>query len=240
MDGVPAVLRGTLIAMMLAVLGIAAVPTVSYSTGARKHHAQCATAPPKSKAKRATRRAKCKKARKAPRTNEAVLPAVPVTAAPAVTPALTVPVATAPPLATPTGTTPRTTETTTILESAQGFIPPGISVVSVFAEAITPRAIAVSRTISEPQAIAELIDLTEGLERLQPAHGLSTCRASYGELRLELWFQESPDEENPPAEVTVTGARCGIVYIRIGPTTERAKDPQKVISVIEGLLGVEL
>jgi protein-disulfide isomerase len=58
---VPTVLkRAALIGVMLATLGIAAVPAVSESTGARRTHARCSGAST-SKAKQSKRRAKCGK-----------------------------------------------------------------------------------------------------------------------------------------------------------------------------------
>ena len=236
--------RRVSIGTMAAIFGIAAALGVGYAAGAKPlkgHHAQCRSR--SFKAKRAKRRAKCRKASKIPHAKTAPRhsgsPAEPESTAPAVAPPPAVPATTAPPPAAPASTTPTITAPAITPESARGFILPGIAVVSVFAEATSPRGISVSQEITEPHAVEELIDLAESLERLPPEHGTTRCRGAPGELKLELWFRASL-QANPRAEVTVTASRCGIVYIRIGGATERATNPQTVISLTEGLLGTEL
>jgi hypothetical protein len=133
------------------------------------------------------------------------------------------------------------------------LIPVGVSVIGVKATAVprktptggTMSGAVVAGTISEPQAVSEVIALVEGLRRIPAREFREKCPEDSGEI--ELRFQGTATAE-PLALASAEVGGCGVIGFQ-APGQEllvllasagSTDTPRGVVRLVEKLLGVEL
>ena len=118
-------------------------------------------------------------------------------------------------------------------------IPPGVSVISVSAEAEAPVPVSVSRTISEPANVRELVALIESLHR--PSGVKTYCAAErLRGLTLELQFLSTTEAE-PLAKVIARPGGCGDIRVSVhGQEQPDLSGSLDVIRLTEKLLGTQI
>jgi hypothetical protein len=115
-----------------------------------------------------------------------------------------------------------------------------VSAISVHATSTYPRTVSFTGTISEPNAITEVISLIERLPLVRPGVKYHCVRSGFGELELELQFLRSGQAELAATAFGRSGG-CDWLNLTIGETHDWSRwEALQVIHLVAKLVGTQL